>query len=184
MQSSALASMYAISSSTSSPLTTSSGDFGEVRRARFSTRRWLISPAAGELFDRDIVEVISEVTRPSKRNASRRAPLPVARQAQDHGPVAIPQAFGGDGVARVGVEDREQVGNRRRQLVVEHGREVLVLEVDGHGVAVELAVALEHSFSKRPAAGGPPVHVDDLSAEEDEAAGDVEDVGDRSPLLG
>src|SRR5438445_11005764 len=112
MQSSALASMYAISSSTSSPLTTSSGDFGEVRRARFSTCRGLISPAAGELFDRDIVEVISEMTRPPKRNASRRAPFPVARKAQDHCPVAIPQAVGGAGVARIGVEDRDQGGNR------------------------------------------------------------------------
>src|SRR5438445_10969766 len=128
MQSSALASRYAISSSTSSPLTTSSGDFGEARRARFSTCRGLISPAAGELFDRDIVEVVSEMTRPSKRNASRRAPLPVTRKAQDHGPVTIPQAFGGNGVTRVGVEDRDRVGNGRRQLVAQQRAAVLALD--------------------------------------------------------
>src|SRR4051794_12119807 len=103
------------------------------------------------------VEVVAEGAGPHRTQPLRRRPDRRRGEGDDVDALAVPDALGDDSVARVDVEQRDDVRNRRQRLAVLQDDQVLVLELQAEQPPLVAAEALDERRAADEATAGAPL---------------------------
>src|SRR5215475_14310609 len=123
-------------------------------------------PGTGELLHWLVVEVVAEHARPGHGDPGPGPPDRIAGESDHRHPLPIPDRLGGDRVAGLAVQHRDQVGYRGQHTPALQRHQVLVLQLQPDQPARILTEALDHHAAVDEPTGRMPLDVQDLAGDQ------------------
>ena len=121
-------------------------------------------------FDRHVVGVVAEIRGSNNFQSLGAAPLLRAGDSDNRDAEAITQPFGGNRLAGIHIQDRQQIRHCHLEFVVDAGGEMLVLEAQLQLLPGVFVDAFNHGVAFSEAGFGAPLDISDFPLEYQETA--------------